>query len=314
MYDTIDFYHRGHQIDPDLLAQYLDGCKVKANGTTGDLLYYEGYARNVHVRVGIGWMRCSGSFPRLIYLDNSFTLKYSDVKTCMELLSDSLHYDMNDANVTRIDMAATFSMEQPVKMYLDCLGNLSRYKRVVVVEGETLEYRQGKGKYGQCLSFYNKRQESLERKGIHPKGVEGDNLLRYERRWHHRIPARLKESEVTGRTLSDEQFYCKLIKIWSDDYFAIQKKKVVSMDAIEQIKTPNDAFNAIVAMSLLKALPEELNSLISQIAAIAGFSPNETCRFRQKVKKVLNSPTVTVDMPLIEELDAKVLGVLNNPQ
>lgn len=206
MYDTVSFYHKDYLIDPSILIQNLSKCKVKTDNETGGILFYEGYIRNIYIRVGTGWIYCNGSFPRLLYPDNSFTLKRVEAKACIEFLSDSLHYDMNNANVTRIDIATTFSMGQPVKMYLDCLGALSRFKRVVVVKDETLEYKQGDEGFGQSLVFYDKRLESLEKRKLHSKGLVGDNLLRYEHRWFRGLTDRLKEPKVIGSTLSDNSF------------------------------------------------------------------------------------------------------------
>lgn len=315
MYDTVRFYHRDYRIDPNILIQYLGNCEAKTNVETDEFRYYEGYIGIVYIRVGTGWIYCDCSFPRLLYPDNSFTLKRMDAKVCVEFLSDTLHYDMNNASVTRIDVATTFSMGQPVRMYLDCLGALSRFKRVVVVKDETLEYRQGTVDKGrQCLAFYDKRLESLEKRLVHPKGLIGDNLLRYERRWFGRLAARLKEPEVIGSTLYDESFYRKIAELWSEGYFKIEKKKAVAVEAMRLIKTPNEAFNIIIAHCLSKISNEELSCCINQIANNAGFSTNENYRLRKKFQKILSNPTISEDMSLTKEFDLKITEVLNNLQ
>lgn len=315
MYDTVRFYQRDYRIDPNMLSQYLSNCDAKTNVETGEIRYNEGYIGKAYIRVGIGWIYCDCSFPRLLYPDNSFTLKRMDAKACIEFLSDTLHYDMNNASVTRIDVATTFSMGQPVRMYFDCLGALSRFKRVVVVKDETLEYRQGTvDKEGQCLAFYDKQLESLEKRKLHPKGLVGDNLLRYEHRWFGRLATRLKEPEVTGGTLYDERFYRKIAELWGEDYFKIEKKKAVAAEAMRLIKTPNEAFNIITAHGLSKIPNEELIRYINQIANNAGFSANETYRLRKKIKEISSNPTITEDMSLAKELDVRILEVLDNLQ
>lgn len=316
MYDTIGFYFQDyHRIDPEIISQNFTRCNEINNGKTKEFRFYEGYIGNVYIRVGMGWIYCECSFPRLLYPDNSFTLKRMDAKACIELLSDTLHYDMNNVSVTRIDVAATFSMGQPVRMYFDCLGALSRFKRVAVVKDETLEYRQGTvDKGGQCLAFYDKRLESLEKRNIHPKGLAGDNLLRYEHRWFRRLATRLKEPKVTGSTLYNERFYHKIAELWAKDYFKIEKKKAVAAEAMRLIKTPNEAFNIIAAHCLSNISNEELSCYINQIADNAGFSANETYRLRKKIKDILSSPAITEDMSLAKELDARILEVLDNLQ
>lgn len=315
MYDTVRFYHRDYRIDFNALIQNPTKCETKIDSKTGEVLYYEGYLNNFFVRMGIGWIYCDCSFPRLIYSDNSFTLKRTDAKNCIEFLSDNIHYNMNNASVTRIDVATTFSMKQPVRMYLDCLGDLSSFKRLKVVNNETLEYRKGDSNNGQSLVFYDKRLESLEKRNIHPKGLSGDNLLRYEHRWFGRLATRLKEPEVIGSTLYDERFYQKIIKRWGEYYFKIEKKRNFSMKAIRMLaKTPNDAFNAIVAYYLLEQPHEELDAIVNQVADALGFSANEKYRLMKKIKEILSSPAITEDMSLIKELDAKIREVTNNLQ
>lgn len=315
MYDTIKFYFQDYRIDPEIISQNFSDYNETNNGKTKEFRYYEGHIGEAYIMVGTDWICCECSFPRLLYPDNSFTLKRMDAKACIEFLSDTLHYNMNNASVTRIDVATTFSMRQPVKLYFDCLGALSRFKRVVVVKDETLEYRQGIiNKDGKCLAFYDKRLESLERRNIHPKGLAGDNLLRYEHRWFRRLATRLKEPKVIGSTLYDERFYRKIAELWVEGYFKIEKKMNVSMKSTMPVKTPNEAFNIIAAHCLSKISNEELSCYINQIADNAGFSANETYRLKQKIKDILSSPAITEDMSLAKELDARILEVLDNLQ
>lgn len=316
MYDTIGFYFQDYRIDPEIISQDFTRCNEINNGKTKEFRFYEGYIGEVYIMVGRGWMYCSSSFPRLLYSDNSFTLKRAEAKACIELLSDTLHYNMNNVSVTRIDVAATFSMRQPVKMYFDCLGALSRFKRVVVVKDETLEYRQGTvDKEGQCLAFYDKRLESLEKRNIHPKGLAGDNLLRYEHRWFRRLATRLKEPKVTGRTLYDERFYRKIAELWAEDYFKIEKKKAVAAEAMRSIKTPADAVDYIIAGLSQYAPPAFVTECISQMKDRAVFNDAQSyTRVRNKFRDIISNSIITEDMVLSKELDARILEVLNNLQ
>lgn len=316
MYDTVRFYHRDYRIDFNALIQNLTKYETKMDSKTGEVLYHEGYINNFFVRIGIGWIYCDCSFPRLIYSDNSFTLKRTDAKNCIEFLSDNLHYDMNNASVTRIDVATTFSMEQPVRMYLDCLGDLSSFKRLKVVNNETLEYRKGDSNNGQSLVFYDKRLESLEKRKIHPKGLSGDNLLRYEHRWHGRLATRLKEPEVIGSTLHDERFYQKIVGLWGEDYFKIEKKRSVSMRAIMQSgkMSNNEILNIIFAYCSSKLPHEDFYKFVNHLIDSLGLSANEKYRLMKKIKETLGNPAITEDVSLIKELDAKIREVTNNLQ
>lgn len=312
MYDTINFHQPNVLFDLDSFSQYLHHPEAIVNLKTGEFISYDGMIGNFFFRLGANWLFASGSLPRLIYPDNTFMMDCEGTRRCIELLSDKLHYDMSLANVTRLDIAATFAMEQPVRLYLECLGGLVRFKRVLSVQNETVYYRQGGDRVGQELVFYDKLREALEKRGIIPKGVEGENLLRYERRWHGKLPARLKEPEIKGCTLYDERFLRKIVELWAKSYLAIEKKKITSDDGMRMIKSPSDGFRYIIAKAL-ETLPADF--VINHIETMQAYdvyqSPNYYSRLRGMFREIQNQANMMHETELTNELDMKILELKN---
>lgn len=313
MYDTINFYQPSLASDFTTLSQYLNHPNAVINPKTGELISYNGMIDNFFFRLGASWLYASGSLPRLIYPDNTFMLTCEDTRTCIEMLSDKLHYDMTLLDITRVDIAATFAMKQPVKLYLDYLNELARFKRIGSVRDETLYYRQGNDKLGQELCFYDKLREALDKRKITPKGIEGENLLRYERRWYSRLPTQLKEPEVKGRTLYDERFYHKIVELWAESYFAIAKRKVLVDDAIRMIGTPKDGFYYIMAEAL-QMLPIDFVS--KHIAAMQMYgiysSPNSYSRLRAMFREIQSPANIMQEAELMRELNENITNMLKN--
>ncbi|MCI7386116.1 MAG: hypothetical protein MSH64_05545 [Bacteroides uniformis] len=313
MYDTIKFYQPSLASDFTTLSQYLHRPEAIVNPKTGELISYNGTIDNFFFRLGASWLSATGSLPRLIYPDNTFMLSRVDSRTCIEILSDKLHYDMTLVDVTRVDVAATFAMKQPVKLYLDCLGELAHFKRIGSVKDETLYYRQGNKKLGQQFCFYDKLREALDERKITPKGIEGENLLRYERRWYGRLPAQLKEPEVKGRTLYDERFYHKIVELWAESYFAIAKRKTLVDDAIGIIRTPKEGFYYVIAKAL-QMLPIDFVSKEITTMQMYGVysSPNSYSRLRAMFREIQNQVNIMQEAELMRELNENIGNILNN--
>lgn len=313
MYDTINFYHHDKVFDLSSLNQHLENVKRTIDEETGEWLFSQTKIGDFQFKFGMNWLSATGSLPRLIYPDNTFMLSREEVQKCIEMLSDKLHFDMNNINVTRIDVAATLEMKYPVKLYLDCLGELQNFKKCLSVKDEALYYMQENEKYLQKLIFYDKLCEFLKKHKVHPKGVKGVNLLRYEREWYKVLPAQLKEPEVKGRTLYDERFYHKIVELWAESYFAIAKRKALVDDAIGMIRTPKEGFYYIIAKAL-QMLPIDFVS--KQIAAMQMYgiypSSNSYSRLRGIFREIQSQANIMQEEELVNELNCKISNLLKS--
>ena len=163
MYDTVSFYQRNSSEDffecVKSTENFMQDAYVTTSTKTGEM-YYECNIGNFCAKVGRNWISVLGSLPRLLYPDNTFVLTLEEVKQALDILSNFLHIDVGELNVTRIDIAGTFSMDMPIGNYLDCLGNLPRWKRLLMAKDETLYYRQGNKKYGRELCFMTRTKKA----------------------------------------------------------------------------------------------------------------------------------------------------------
>lgn len=327
MYDTVSF----HTFDSSKdffecvkSSNFMKSARANVLPETGEIFYY--YICNIgdiacnvygiasfNIEVYQNGIYISGSLPRLLYPDNTFVLTLGEVKQALDILSNFLHIDVGELNVTRIDIAGTFSMDMPVGNYLDCLGHLSRWKRILMTDGETLYYRQGNKKYERVLCFYDKNKESMEKRGMLPSGVKGENLLRYEARWHGNLPKRFKVPEVKGKDLHDEQFYQKLMQGWKDIYDSIEKKPVISVkEALPCVKTVDDAVSYLLAKALHHAPVDIAENTVQELKANKNFKHSQDySRLRKAIKQVTDFSGMMHESELAVELDEKIKAIVD---
>lgn len=317
MFDTIYFYSSQSSVDyfecVGSSEDFMQNAQETVSPTTGEILCYVCKIKNFYMKVGRNWIYLSGSLPRILYADNTHVLTQEEVKKSLDVLSNALHIDVGELPVTRIDIAGTFQMDMPVGNYLDCLGNLSRWKRVLTAEDETLYYRQGNKDYGRELCFYDKNKEWLKEKPLMPTEIRGANLLRYEARWWGKLHKRFNVQEVKGKHLYDERFYQMLVREWARLYYSIEKKAVISGDeALQQVKTVDDAMCYLLA-KLLHYLPANITEeTMQELKANKTFKYAEDySRLSKKIKQVRDSSGMMHESEFAKELDEKVKTVVD---
>lgn len=317
MFDTISFYSNQSTEDyfecVESSEKFMQKARAITSTDTGEILYYECCIRNIYVKVGRNWIYLSGSLPRLLLLDNTHVLTLQEVKKSLDVLSDLFHIDVEELPVTRIDIAGTFPMDKPVGNYLDCLGHLSRWKRVLTAENETLYYRQGNKKYRRELCFYDKNKQWMEAESLMPTEIRGANLLRYEARWWGKLHERFNVPEVKGKHLYDEQFYQKFVQEWAKLYYSIGKKTVISEDeALQQVKTVDDAITYTFAKALHSAPATIVDDVMQALKANNTFKyAQDYSRYRKNIKQVTNVSGMMHETEPAKELDEKVKAVVD---
>lgn len=317
MFDTIYFYSSQSSVDyfecVGSSEDFMQNAQETVSPTTGEILCYVCKIKNFYMKVGRNWIYLSGSLPRILYADNTHVLTQEEVKKSLDVLSNALHIDVGELPVTRIDIAGTFQMDMPVGNYLDCLGNLSRWKRVLTAEDETLYYRQGNKDYGRELCFYDKNKEWLKEKPLMPTEIRGANLLRYEARWWGKLHKRFNVPEVKGKHLYDERFYQMLVQEWACLYYLIEKKAVISgSEALQQVKTVDDAMNYLLAKALHHAPVNIAGEIMQELKANKTFKHAEDySRFSKKLKQVTDSSGMMHESEFAKELDEKVKAVVD---
>lgn len=312
MYDSANFWINRVEAGKGFEAstRFLTGAKETMSRETGEI-WTVGNLDNLKVTVSMAGISIKGSLAKFLLPDNTYTLNRHQVKDAICKLSDSLHIDLMNASVTRLDVSANFIMKHDASHYFDVLGLCRHFNRVQTAES-TLSY-QTKGKEPKrAMVFYDKIKETERRGGIIPDIYHGANILRYESRWNTRLPQQLKVPEVKGHTLFDKSFYGKIIALWADNYFKIDKKRTLKVDAMGEIKTVSDATDFICAVALQKLPIDEVQSILDELKQKGVFTdPKYYTRLKKKIKDITGKVAISDIDDLTKELDAEVRQVLS---
>ena len=312
MYDTLNFWLPRSEVGNISLSDVgnrLANAKEMTNCETGELWMY-GDIDNLKVTASIAGVSVKGSLARFFLPDNTYTLTRNMVKDAIEKLSDTVGMPLNRANVTRMDVSTNFIMKYNAGQYFNVLGGASNFKRFLIGK-ETLYYL-NRGKVPmRAMSFYDKARETANNGKTLPDVFKDSNLLRYESRWVSRLPRQLKEPEVKGSTLCDRRFYSKVVNLWADSYFKIEKSNNLNMEDLEKVKTVSDAFNYLCATALNKLGKEELTDIMEAMKSRKVFNdPKYYTRLKEKLRTVTNGIKFASTNELVKELDGEVRQVL----
>ena len=287
MYDKVRMFLPRCRDMPDI-SQYLESVGEKTS-SKGEISTY-GFLDGLKVTQFIGGYVVGGSLSRFFYPSNIWPLSHYSTKDAIEKLSDCLHLDMSEANVTSLEFGTQFPMIKPVRTYLDKLGDMP--KRIRIQGSPNALYYQGTAKtirarQRQVLAFYDKLQDAKS-KGLEiPPGFGNANLLKYELRLNAGLAKQLGVQQVKASTLSDKAFFKKILKMWSDEYFTISKHKTMKTEFMAEIKNPKDGFNAYVARLMSRQGKDDIDEYIRELKANKVYSNKEYyTRLKNKLKEI----------------------------
>lgn len=287
MYDKVRMFLPRCRDMPDI-SQYLESVGEKTS-STGEISIY-GFVDGLKVTQFVGGYVVGGSLSRFFYPSNIWPLSHHTTKDAIEKLSDSLHLDMFEANVTSLEFGTQFPMIKPVRTYLDKLGDMP--KRIRIQGSPNTLYYQGTAKtkryaQRQVLAFYDKLADAKS-KGLEiPPGFGNTNLLKYELRLNGCLARQIGVEEVKASTLSDKAFFMKLLKMWSNEYFTISKHKTMKTDFKNEIKSPKDAVNAFIARMMSRQGKNEITDYINELKSEGVFEdPKCYTRLKNKLREI----------------------------
>lgn len=305
MYDTVYFWIDRFLVDNFDLST-ITACLEEISENISDRgVSIRGNLKNLKVGVYEGGVSVKGSLAKFHLGDNLQTLTRSGTQEAIEHLSDVLHLPMSQAKITGLDIATHFPMKYPPCYYYPLLGDKKYYKRLQAT-ADSLYYNTR----SKQLVFYDKSLEATAKEVSIPDVFQNTNLLRYEIRFRIRLAQQFNLPEISGETLYKDKFYAELIKRWAKEYMNIQKIKQLSIQNIDMIKTPDDAFKQICGVALLNAGQALIDTFISDLKAKNVFiDPKYYTRLKSKIKEVTNLPEISENSDLITELDQNVKQV-----
>ncbi len=235
-----------------------------------------------------------GSLSKFYFGYDLFSLNRKTTQLAIERLSENLQLDIQNALVTRIDIAANLEMSHKVECYFPFLGDYSRRYRTRYKS--SLYYNSmGENNPHSCL-FYDKGKQ------LH-KGTSF--LLRFESRWERHLSKQLTWDNIKGKTLYDPCFYQHIILLWQKDYFAIKKRNIPMLDQSVSIETYKEAKDYMTNYGI-HSIPVIDKMKIIEFLKANLTKPGDRVKFNKWLDKMNNDENMNSTSVLIEELDYKI--------
>lgn len=307
MYDKVKLFYPRTRATPDI-SGYLSKAKEQTDLNTGEVCTF-GSLEGLKVGLYVGGYSIIGSLSKYLYQNNIYPLDRHSTAEAIEKLSDALHLDMGEANVTGLEFGTQFLMRKPVDEYLRKLGDMPKLLRYHFEVG-TLYYMHRGKQQPKTFCFYDKKADAAAKGIAIPKGFENANLLKYEMRLNRRLPQQLGVAAVQASTLSESEFYRTLVRKWQTYYFSIIKLHQVKTDVMSEIKTVSDAFNVLVARLISQSDQTQIAAFLEELKNANVFDDRKCyTRLKNKIVEVANKASVSVSDEDIRELDDEIKNV-----
>lgn len=192
-----------------------------------------GKLHNLFVSANHSRTYVTGSAATFVHGSNVNPLPFCEVGTFLDAITDALSINFWEADVCRVDVAATIEVNAPVQAYLLQMGEMPGLARTLFKN--TLYY--GTNKNALSYAIYDKGRES----GL----TTSSNLLRPEMRIRGTKKVR-SIGIATGYDLSLTETHKTLCTMWKDKLNTIKKLPAPAIDA-QEIQLPKEAVEAFIA-------------------------------------------------------------------
>lgn len=312
MYDTVSFYTERGKEDADYIINKLHKPKEEINMETGEILSAKGTYKNLYVKITPNQICISGSLAKFQNGNNIDMFSRLQTKDVIEHMSDIFLIDMGKANISRLDFSATIQVNNPTIEYLSIFGRCGNLSKIIY---PTTVYYQSDTKATSKplqLCIYDKIAEAFS-DGKIPLEYKDINLLRYELKLRRSLANRFGVVQVLGNTLFDPCFYAKMMNIWTEYYYKIEKYNVMKPNFIDNIESPDDAWNVYVASLITNADRGEFDAYLRGLKTNKVFSRRgDYTRLKSKFDKINSNESCTNSQDLTNELDGKIQDIKNN--
>lgn len=313
MYDKIKFWIDRTTMavagtTPEKTASFLEDTKEHVDLTTGEVKYY-GRLEGLKVSVFRGGVSVVGSLPKYLNGNNVALLDRHGAREALKKMGEALHVCLDSAKITSLEFGATFTMQHPVEMYLDRLGEISKLIRYRSANS-TLYYRHKGKEKPKELCFYDKGEEQRQKGVTLPMGLADANLLRYEIRYNGKLPRQIGCPKVEASTLTESDFYRLMVCKFQNFYFSIVKLNQVKTDVMAEIKTVTDAYDVFVARLISQGGQCLISDFVDELKAAQVFQDRKNyTRLKNKIQEISTKARITITDDLIKELDDEIQNV-----
>lgn len=267
---------------------------------------YIGKFRNFNITIVGNTIDINGSLTKYYKNNNLDFLSKEDISNALKMLSWELGINVERGRLRRIDVADNFFLSAPPQKYIHAFIELPKARP---------GHPHRTGKYfhrSNTTAYVYDKAEELKRKDeptYHRlmNAHSAANLLRFEVRYQSQLPALFKIKSVKVALLHSSSFLKKLADGWLKHYNLILKAHLVECDAI---KNPGLFKRLLMCKGIFafdsQSLVNNLNvidSLINDLHDINQWEYHVTYRLKTFVRRLLSDPTLTIESPLIRELD-----------
>ncbi len=175
MVDTVKFYLflDEYKIDHEQLRSSLDDFTMKTGRNGVERI--EGVLSNLRIAEQRYVLQIEGSLPRFFHGHNYRPLSISELRCCIEAISDRLHLPVERMGISRLDISDSVELPLRAKYYMDCLVSHPYLEREP--RGKNGVYFENKSRH---ITLYGKSEERKRKKQWVPDEFSGRNWLRIE--------------------------------------------------------------------------------------------------------------------------------------
>jgi hypothetical protein len=234
------------------------------------------------------------------YFDNNFeTLTVKQTKEVIESISDNLHLDINQADITRIDFASNIITIEPPQNYFTCLTERSRTNRILW--NSTLYF----SNKHLSLVFYDKVKDYQSKGKDIPHPYTDSNVLRYERRL-----LKLNRLRYTGKELYNENYFNQFLIDWKKDYERIKKCTPLKFTNEEISMKDLDIYRWKLLINATGGI-EKFNQLLDNEQREGKLKRQNKYYMKKIINEAVNSPDLLEENNLVTELNEKINQAYN---
>jgi len=307
MYDTVKMVLKQSQCkDKSLIKTVVPKLENVTELQVNQTVTYTGYLdKKLKLNVTESRLKLPQGNLKSWFLSNPFyDFKRGSIEEAIRKLEDCLELPIGDAEVTRIDIGPTLSMQHDAKLYFRHLGYANKYKRLDMDNGITY-----KGKRDSIV-IYHKQNQLVETGRDIPEDKKGRNHLRAETRVIKNLDDYYSQN-VKASDLYDEEFYIKAIDQWKQSYYQIMKVS----DKISSI-TPTGSSKRLLenlaGIALSRIDQSKVLLQIKEWQTMGLISSKQAFDMKQSVLRIQNQNLEDAPSELMIELDKKIELVTQN--
>jgi len=244
----------------------------------------------------------NGSLSKYYYGNNLAQLNWDDIEKAINELSDNLNINLNEAILTRLDIAVNLTLEKSVNNYIHNL--YSTKKKGILIYNDSITFISTT----KDITFYDKLKElkKNDKNTYHnlPIELKNKNILRYELRLKKNLKSHFNTNNFTIEHLFQLENQHKIVDLWVNHYLKINT--FININAPISLLKKRNGLKDYLSYIGLKTIGIE--KVINNIQTV-DFNVKDIYSKRSKMKKNLNKFIKETKCNLLE--DKKIIE-LNN--